>query len=456
MVRPPGLPLFIRLLGRPESFVAGTFAGLILAGAALLSLPISHAPSRVGPLDALFTSTSAVCVTGLTTVSTPGDFNRFGQTVILALIQCGGLGIMTFAALIMQISGHKISFRSQVALQDAFYQKNAAVEFRRSLAWIVLLTLTCEGLGTLVLFWAHPEGIADGEAAFTAVFHSISAFCNAGFSTFNRNLVAVDGNFGFLATVAVLVVLGGLGHTVLLEIVRRASRRCRKLPNPVVWTLNTRVVLRTTLILLLGGAALLLVLGLPPGETRWSARAGHAFFQSVSARTAGFNTVDLGRAPVPSLLWLVFLMFVGGSPGSCAGGIKTTSLAIWVARLRARLRYREDVTIGGRRIPVDLVRRVGLLVGTAALFNLLGVTILSITEMTRPGVRLEHILFEQISAFGTVGLSTGITPSLTAIGKLWIILTMYVGRLGPLTVALVVMDRKPSEVRLAEERLMIG
>jgi len=159
---------------------------------------------------------------------------------------------------------------------------------------------------------------------------------------------------------------------------------------------------------------------------------------------------------VPVLLWLVFLMFVGGSPGSCAGGIKTTSLAIWAARLRARLRDQEDVTIGGRRIPVDLVRRTGLLIATAAMFNLVGLMVLAISEMGDPKVRLEQILFEQVSAFGTVGLSTGITPALTAVGKLWIILTMFVGRLGPLTMALVVMEHKPEAVRLAEERLMIG
>ncbi len=456
MFRPPGLAFFSRLLDRPERFLAGTFAGLILLGTLLLSLPVSHGQTRVGPLDAMFTSTSAVCVTGLVVVDTGQDYSRFGQTIIMILIQLGGLGIMTFAALIIQILGHKISYRSQSALHDVFYQKSAAAQLRQNLKWILTLTLLIEAAGAVAIFCARPEGMSVGEGAFVAVFHAVSAFCNAGFSTFSGNMMDVAGNVGLLVTVAVLVVCGGLGYTVMLEVASRAGKRLRNRPRPVVWSLNTRVVLITSLVLILGGALFLYLLGMTSPEVRWLSRIGHCLFQSISARTAGFNTVDLNSSPAPALLWLVFLMFVGGSPGSCAGGIKTTSLAIWAARLRARLRDQEDVTIRGRRIPVDLVRRTGLLIATAAMFNLVGLMVLAISEMGDPKVRLEQILFEQVSAFGTVGLSTGITPSLTAVGKLWIILTMFVGRLGPLTVALVVMEHKVAAVRLAEERLMIG
>ncbi len=436
--------------------MAGTFAGLILAGAVLLSLPISHGRTRVSPLDALFTSTSAVCVTGLTSVDTQYDYSRFGQVVIMLLIQLGGLGIMTFAALIIQISGSRISFRSQAALHDVFYQKNAAAEFSRSLTWIFILTFAIEGVGAAVLFFVQPESMGKGEAAFSAVFHAVSAFCNAGFSTFSRNMVEAKGSVVFCTTMAVLIVLGGLGYTVLFETFGRGWRRLRRRPGPVVWSLNTRAVLLTSAALIFGGAALLYLFRMAPGERTWLSQIGHCLFQSVSARTAGFNTVDVGRSPVPALLWLIFLMFVGGSPGSCAGGIKTTSLAVWVARLKARLRQQEDVTLGGRRIPIDVVRRVGLLVATATVFNLVGIMLLSATEMPGTQIRLEQVIFEQISAFGTVGLSTGITPMLTTIGKLWMIFTMYVGRLGPLTVALVVLERKEPPVRLVEERVMIG
>lgn len=456
MIKPPGLTLFSRILDSPERFLAGTFAALILAGAVLLSLPVSHGRTTVNPLDALFTSTSAVCVTGLTVVDTGKDFSRFGQLVIMLLIQLGGLGIMTFAALIIQITGHKISYRSQTALHDAFYQSNKAVQFRHNLAWIFAITFTIEGLGALAIFISRPEGMGIAEGAFMALFHAVSAFCNAGFSTFSGNMMDVGANVFFLSAVALLILFGGLGYTVLLEMLSRSWQALRRKPHPVVWSLNTRLVVITSLALVFGGAILLHLLQLAPSEKRLIPHIGHSLFQSISARTAGFNTVDLGKSPVPALLWLVFLMFVGGSPGSCAGGVKTTSLAIWVARLRARLRDRDDVTVGGRRIPVDLVRRTGLLIASAAVFNLAGLMILSITEMGDPRVRLESILFEQISAFGTVGLSTGITPSLTAIGKVWIILTMYVGRLGPLTAALVVMEHKAASVRLPEERIMIG
>ncbi|HSW44772.1 MAG TPA: potassium transporter TrkG [Phycisphaerae bacterium] len=448
--------LFISAMTRPEGFLVATFAGLILLGAILLSLPAAHARGPIHPLDALFTSTSAVCVTGLVVVDTAGDYTRFGQVVILALIQCGGLGIMTFAALAMQAVGRRLSFRAQVALHDVFYQKNAAQEFRHSLRWIVLLTLAIEGAGALVLANALHDSLGWREALYAGTFHSISAFCNAGFSTFSDNLMAVRSNPVFLSTVALLIVLGGLGYTVLLETLWRLRRPLGQRKH-TAWSLNTRVVLRTTIVLIFVGAVLLLVTGLDGGSgDSWISGAGHALFQSVSARTAGFNTINIGACPVASLVLLVLLMFIGGSPGSCAGGVKTTSIAVWIARLRARLGQQEDVTLAGRRVSVDLIRRTGLLIAVAAMFNLIGVLILSATEAARPSWHLEHLLFEQISAFATVGLSTGITPELTAAGKLWIILTMFVGRLGPLTIAMIVTEHKPPMVRLPEERIMVG
>jgi len=452
--------LLTRAIRRPEGFLLATFAVLILVGTLLLSLPIAHAPHTVlHPTDALFTATSAVCVTGLIVVDTGHDFSLFGQIVILFLIQFGGLGIMTFAALVAQIVGHKISFRSQAALYDVFYQQNAAMQFQKHLKWILGLALTLEAVGTVLLFVALPDDMGTTEAAYFALFHAVSAFCNAGFSLSTQSLIPLQNHALFMTTIAFLIVLGGLGYTVLLEVIVRSWRRVTHRPNPVVWSLNTRVVLQTTLILILIGAIFFDVFGLSANDLPdWRSRAGNALFQSITARTAGFNTVDISALETASLLWLVLLMFVGGSPGSCAGGVKTTTLAIWVARLKARLRQREDVTIAGRRIPSDLIRRTGLLVGIAAVYNLVGILFLSITEMGGPQaqVRLEDIVFEQISAFATVGLSTGLTPALSLAGKLWIILTMFVGRLGPLTIALVVMERQRAVVRLPQERLMIG
>ncbi len=455
--------LFTRAILRPEGYLVSTFLGLILVGACFLALPAAHGrpemhsyPDRL--INALFTSTSAVCVTGLTVLDTEKDYNRFGQTVIMVLIQCGGLGIMTFASFAAQLLGQKISFRSQAALFDVFYQQTAAARFRTNLRWLIILTFTIETAGAGLLYLALPAHLPDDQALFTAVFHSISAFCNAGFSTFSDSLAGPRARTPFIAVIAVLIVLGGLGYTVLFEIFRRAGDRLIRRKRFGFWSLNTRIVLKTSGWLIIGGMVFLALAGFRGQTSGFGPRLGHALFQSVTARTAGFNTLDIAALPTCSLLMLTVLMFIGGSPGSCAGGIKTTSLAIWVARLRARLRHREDVTIGGRRIPVDLVRRTGLLIGVATVFNLLGILILSITEMhpVTGQTPLSDILFEQISAFGTVGLSTGLTANLSLAGKCWIILSMFVGRLGPLTVAFLVLEHKPDMVRLPEERLMIG
>ena len=456
MVAEPRHRLLIHAFSRPQGFLVGVFAGLILVGTVLLSLPIAHAQAGITPLDALFTATSAVCVTGLIVRDTGQDFSRFGQIVILVLIQVGGLGIMTFAALAMQMAGRKLSLRSQVALHDVFYQQNAAARFRRNLKWIVLLTLGLEALGAILLVKAMPDRFDQAETVYIAVFHAVSAFCNAGFSIFSDSLMGMREQAAFMTVISVLIILGGLGYTVILEMIGRPAGKLLRRRTPVRWSLNTRVVLTTSVALILVGAVAFGTLGLSDTDVGWQERAADAVFQSITARTAGFNTVDLGACPTPSLLWLVLLMFIGGSPGSCAGGIKTTSLAVWVARLKARLQMREDVTIAGRRIPVDLVRRTGLLLGVAAVYNLAGVLVLSISERGNVHWRLEDILFEQVSAFATVGLATGLTATLTAAGKLWIILTMFVGRLGPLTIAMAVMDRRPAVVRMPQERIMIG
>ena len=450
-------PFVNKLFSRPERMLIGTFLVLILLGTVLLSLPFARTDGQSHPFDAIFTATSAVCVTGLIVCDTATDFTRFGQVVILILIQLGGLGIMTAASLVMQVAHIKPSLSSQATLGDMYFHKETATRYRQSVKWIVLLTLAIEVVGAVLLYQTLPDRDQQPDAVFTSVFHSISAFCNAGFSTWSDSLVSLRHNFGFMCIISVLIVAGGLGYTVLLELISRTwDRLRRKKPTTILMSLNTRVVLTTSFILVVVGAVFLDFEDFRTFGSGWLKRTGDDLFQSITARTAGFNTIDIGALSIPALLWLTFLMFVGGSPGSCAGGVKTTTLAIWFARLKARLRHREDVTIGGRRIPTDLLRRTALLLGVSALYNLVGILILAITETKDPNMRLEQLVFEQISAFATVGLSTGITPTLTALGKGWIILTMFVGRLGPLTMMLVVIDHKPDTVRLPEERLMIG
>ncbi len=451
----------IKFFSLPEAILVGSFGATILAGAFALLLPWAHATGKISFLDALFTSTSAVCVTGLVVVNTGSDFTQFGQIVIMLLIQAGGLGIMTFAALMFQFLGKRMSLKSQALLHGSFFQQDIGINFRAMFRRILWLTAITELVGAALMFLAlWPQASHIGEACLSALFHAVSAFCNAGFSLYDDNLMGLRHNYLFTTTIMVLIVIGGLGHTVAHEVWRRLEYRfSRRRESPVDrprLSVHSQVVLRVSGILIVGGAVGLLVLGLTAAETSWGGRLAAALFQSVTARTAGFNTVDIGLLPASSLMLLVILMFIGGSPASCAGGIKTTAFAISWAELRARVLGETEVRLMDRRIPTETLWRVSLLIRLALLWNIAGVLLLLVTEGGRPGMGLERVLFEQISAFGTVGLSTGITDKLSAPGKLWIIVTMFVGRLGPLTMAMWFFTPKPGHVRHPEGKVMIG
>lgn len=437
----------------PARLLVLSFAGTILLGTFLLWVPLSHRGS-VGLFEALFTATSAVCVTGLIVVDTGTEFTLFGQLVILVLIQTGGLGIMTFAAIAMKMGGARMPLTHQQALEDSIFQRNAASEFSHTFPRILKMVVGIElaGFGLLCVGLVVAE--RSWSAVYSAMFHAVSAFCNAGFSLYGDSLCRFGGNGLVLGTVMALIVLGGFGHVVLremhLEIRRMAARE--PLAYARRFSFHTRVVLTVSGVLVLGGAVALAVLG--PGSEPGTGRIGPALFQSITARTAGFNTVDIGRLNMPSALVVILLMFIGGSPGSCAGGIKTTSFAIWLARVRSALHGREEVALLGRMIPPELVLRAVAVAGLAFIWNAAGVLFLS--EFLPTGTRLRDIVFEQMSAFGTVGLSTGLTSQLTAACRLWIIATMFVGRLGPLTLVLSFLTTKRPQTRYAEGRVMIG
>jgi trk system potassium uptake protein TrkH len=453
-----GLWRLISIFQLPEAILVGGFAGVILIGALLLLLPWAQR-TPVGFLDALFTSTSAVCVTGLIVVDTPTAYTHFGQMVIMALIQAGGLGIMTFAAIAYQFLGKRLSLKSQALLHGSFFQQDIGVNFRRIFKQILWLTAVTELVGTILLFLALWPRSHQEEALFSSIFHAISAFCNAGFSVYTENCMRPGLNWLFNGTIMGLIVLGGLGHMVVHELWQKArsfrGKREEASGTPRL-SAHSRVVLWVSAALIIGGACGLLILGLTAGETTWGAKIGAALFQSVTARTAGFNTVDIGRLPQASLLLLIILMFIGGSPASCAGGIKTTAFAISLAELRARMRGDTEVNLLNRRIPKETLSRVSILIRLAALWNILGFFLLLVTEAKQPGMGMHNIIFEQISAFGTVGLSTGITDKLSAVGRMWIIATMFVGRLGPLTLAIWFFPAKQVHVLRPEGRIMIG
>ncbi|MGC9030545.1 MAG: TrkH family potassium uptake protein [Desulfomonilaceae bacterium] len=460
LIYPPG---FVRryvfaMFTSPQATLVLGFAGVIFVGAVILSLSWCQQERPISFLDALFTSTSAVCVTGLTVLDVGKDYNLAGQCVLMLLIQAGGLGVMTFAGLAFQLMGRRMSLQSEAVLHDTFFQRQVRTEFWETFRAILVLTALVECVGAIALSLLFLPKMPWHEAVFSGLFHSISAFCNAGFSLLSDNLLAVREQPLILVVVMILIVLGGLGFTVLHEMYAVGttllkSEPCKGARRQV--SFHAKVVLVVSGFLVLGGAGGLAIFGLTSEETSMGDVAINALFQSVTARTAGFNSVDIGKLPAASLLLLTILMFIGGSPGSAAGGIKTTSAAILGARILSGLRGRRSVSLANRAIPWEIVNRTDLLVALALLWNLVGVFFLFIFE-SQLRVDTLQLLFEQISAFGTVGLSTGITPSLSSGGKIWLIATMFVGRLGPLTIALWAIPRDNLKIRYPRGRVMIG
>ncbi len=431
------------------------FAGLILVGTALLALPFSHGDRTVGILDAFFTATSAVCVTGLVTVDTGTAYSTAGQWIVLLLIQLGGLGILTFLALAIQALGLRMDLQAQTAVEDSIFQRGVATQFRAKFLRILVVVAGIEAAGAALLFLALAGSRPLGHSLYSSVFHSISAFCNAGFSIYADSLEGLRRNPLFMITIMLLVFTGGIGFAVLGELVSLTRARLgRGLPGVPVrrrrMTLHAKVALGMSAGLIVVGALLIGLAGTGSGAP--ADRISDALFQSVSARTAGFNSVNIGALPLASLFVLVVLMFIGGSPGSCAGGIKTTTLAVWWARFRATFRGDFRATLFQRYIPEEVGRKVTMLVGLALCWNILGVLVLTFTE----SAGLEAVLFEQVSAFGTVGLSTGLTPELSGAGKLWVILTMFVGRVGPITIAMSAVRTSSANIQYPEGRVMIG
>jgi len=411
-------------------------------------------------LEALFTATSAVCVTGLTVVDTGSRFTPSGQAVILGLIQIGGLGIMSYAVFVALLLGRDVSFVDRRAVQDSL-QHSPSPELFRLVRYMLVFTFLAESAGALLL-WLRLRG-TPGGGAWVSVFHSVSAFCNAGFSLWPDSLVRWRGDLVVNAVVSGLILVGGLGFLVNLELrsALGAALRRRRLPR---LSLHTRLVLTVSAVLLAGGMLGFLWLewgnllaGLPLREKLLA-----SWFQAVTPRTAGFNTVDYARLAPATLFVTLFLMMVGASPGSTGGGIKTTTLGLVAALLVGRWRGRGRATLFNRTIPHAVMDRALTLLILAVVFVSLGSGLLLVTEghhvpfeEAQPG--LAALVFEAVSAFGTVGLSTGVTPSLSVAGQIVIIVLMFVGRVGPLTLVLAVgpgPDR--GRFRHAEENVMVG
>ncbi|NWG14281.1 MAG: hypothetical protein HXY20_12175 [Acidobacteria bacterium] len=453
MNRRIGLGLMpLRFLSATEVFLL-SFAVAILIGALALMLPGSTVSGGIRFVDALFTATSAVCVTGLTVVDTGTYFTRTGQIVILCFIQLGGLGIMSFAIVFLVLSGRRMSLRDRMILQDTFVP-TPLIEARMLVKRLFLSTFAIEFIGMVLLWLFTPD-----RSLFHSVFHSVSAFCNAGFTLIPNNFVRYRYVVGVNLTICALIVLGGLGFFTHIELAQRLRRRVRR-----ALSVHTRLVTVMTASLISIGA-----LGFYIFE-KGNALAGGSFldvfmtstFQSVTARTAGFNTIDFGHLTNATLFWVILLMFVGASPGSTGGGIKTTTLGILIAMARSRSRGEQGVSVFRRTVPDETVSKALFILILSFLFVTVATLALAVIETgdqpyLRSDIRLIDVMFEVVSAFGTVGLSTGITPRLSSLGKAVLILVMFVGRVGPLTVAAVAGPRqKAARYRYAEENAMVG
>ncbi|MGE0362854.1 MAG: TrkH family potassium uptake protein [Vicinamibacterales bacterium] len=442
----------------PAQFLAFSFLGIILLGGAVLSLPIAAAPGRhVAVIDAFYTSVSAVCVTGLIAVDTPVDFSPFGLAVLLLLIQAGGLGYMTLSTVFVSALGRSVTIQERLTLQEALNVQDmeGLVRFAGT---VLKLTLAFEGLGALILAarWWPEMGLA--QAAWHGVFHAVSAFNNAGFALWSNNLMPWAGDVTVNLVITALIIAGGLGFFVWAELIGLNRRQVRL-------SVHTRLVLLASGALLAGGTVAFLALEWNNPRTlapmSLPDRLLAAWFQSVTARTAGFNTIDVGAMTAPALFVMMALMFIGASPGSTGGGVKTTTFSITLAALWATVRGTGDTVIFKRRLAVETVAKA-FFISLIAFVTLNGVAwLLLLTE----GRDLLKTLFETTSAFGTVGLSMGeagapvsLSAFFTPAGKLLVMAMMFAGRVGPLTLAIAVAKRARTQAKLQypEGKILIG
>jgi len=446
----------------PAALVLSSFLLAISLGALILKLPAATCGGHLDWIDAFFTATSAVCVTGLVVVDTGGFFTTFGQVVILVLIQIGGLGVMTISVTLFQWIGRSVSFRQRMALQDLFAHtpREDIISLVKS---IVLFTLGAEALGALLLTIHWYGAFPLPHAVYLAVFHSVSAFCNAGFALFSDSMVRYSASPLLNATICALIVVGGIGFPVLYDL-QSWTRARISYTKRVRLSVHTKTVLWTTLLLIVSGTLMFAFLersSLMASESLGQ-RILVPLFQSITCRTAGFNTVDILSLREATLGMMIFLMFFGASPGSCGGGVKTTTLALLAAFSLSRMRRQRRVNMFKKSIPVETVTRsislIMISIGTISVvvFLLLMADPVTGSEAHGAGSFLGY-LFETVSAFGTVGLSMGETPFLGIWGKSWIILVMIIGRVGVLTLSYIIVGTGPTNgVERSEENLMIG
>jgi trk system potassium uptake protein len=436
----------------PSRSIVLAFGLAILAGTGLLMLPISkEGAGGASFLEALFTATSAVCVTGHIIVDTATYWTPFGQVVIMALIQVGGLGIMTFATLIGLVVVRKISLRSR--LTTAAEARGLGLDdFPNLLGQVVKTTLLVEATVAVLLFFRFVLGYDEsvGRAAWLAVFHSVSSFNNAGFSLFSDNLASYVVDPFICIPIAAAIILGGIGFPVILQLRKH-------LRSPLKWTMNTRLVLLGTITLLVSGTVYVTAIEWTNpatlGPLDWPAKLLAGLFTSVQTRTAGFNSIDIGAMDPASWIGMDALMLIGGGPAGTAGGIKITTFAVLFFILMTEVRHHRAVNVLGKQLPRSVHREAI----TIVLLAVATVVAATVALMLLTDIGLDRLLFEVVSAFGTVGLSTGITADLPPAGQVILIVLMFIGRLGPITFASgLALTNRDMAYELPKERPIIG
>lgn len=433
--------MIIRVWHRPEFIIPLSFILIIITGALTLYLGPSCPQGKIKFIDALFTATSAVSCTGLTVLDTEKGLTQFARITILVLVQLGGLGIMTYATLFSLFFIKKFSLRNRLILQGSlteFPSKNWLALLRSIFIGVIIL----EGLGALLLFIIE-------RRVFSAIFHAITAFCNAGFSLYSDNLCRYTENSGVNLVMTSLIILGGLGFVVLKDLKDKIFYRKK---NPL--SLQTKVVLSSSLFLILTGALLILWLEHNHSLSSFSPKGKFlaAYFQSVTSRTAGFNTIPISQFSPATLLVLIGLMFIGGSPGSTTGGIKTTTAVVFYKDILSKFTQRPASLF--KRTIKEESRERAIVIMVLAVILILSITFFLLLIEKKTGLTL---FFEVTSAFATVGLSTGLTPTLSSLGKLLICFTMYAGKLGPLTLSALFIQRKGRILyHYPQENIMTG
>lgn len=451
-----------RIRLKPATTFIYSFVALILAGTGLLMLPeMTNGPGSMPFIDALFTSVSASCVTGLIVVDTATYFSFKGQVVILALIQLGGIGILTFATFFALFLKKGVGISHQAMIRD-FMAEESLFNAKGMLAQIVLFTLLIESIGAFLIYilWDANTPFLDdqGELIFQSVFHSISAFCNAGFSLFSNGLYEDWVRNAYLThlVIAVLIIFGSLGFPAMRDIFSIRNIQARLEAPWKKWKLSTRIAVWASFVLIVFGMLVFKVteaqhtLQGADSMSSWVT----AFFQSVTTRTAGFNTVDIGALSVPTAILFIFLMFIGASSGSTGGGIKTSTFVLIFLAVITTIRGKKSLELGSRSISFDLLNKAFTIFIFSATYILVGTFLLAYFE---PKMQILDLVFEQVSAFCTVGLSRGITADLSTASKIVLIASMYIGRIGTLTLAFALASRvETTSYRYPKAHILVG